>query len=180
MLTKRIEKKLDGNCTRMLQAILSKSWQQCSTKQQLYSHLPLISKTIQIRRTRHVGHCWKTKDKLKSNVLLWIPSHGHANVGRPAWTYLKQLCTDTGCSLEDLPEVMDDRGGWQERFREICVSRTPQRWDLLGYIDVNISCMYFMYVLNVLICVNELILLFLPYIKCSWIIGFTNSNTGSW
>ena len=28
MLTKRMEKKLDGNCTRMLQAILNKSWRQ--------------------------------------------------------------------------------------------------------------------------------------------------------
>ena len=26
----------------------------------------------------------------------------------------------TGCNLEDLPEAMDDRDGWQERVREIC------------------------------------------------------------
>ena len=44
MLTKRIEKKLDGNCTSMLQAILNKSWNQHSTKQQLYGHLPPMSK----------------------------------------------------------------------------------------------------------------------------------------
>ena len=36
MLTKRIEKNLDGNCTRMLRAILNKSWKQHPTKQQLY------------------------------------------------------------------------------------------------------------------------------------------------
>ena len=30
--------------------------------------------------------------------------------GRPARTYLQQLCTDTGYSPEDLPEAMDDRG----------------------------------------------------------------------
>ena len=55
-LTKHMEKKLDGNCTRMLRALLNKSWRQHSTKQQLYGHLPSISKTFQIRRTRHVGH----------------------------------------------------------------------------------------------------------------------------
>ena len=33
ILTECIEKKLDGNCTRMLQAILNKPWQQHSTKQ---------------------------------------------------------------------------------------------------------------------------------------------------
>ena len=52
-LTKRLEKKLDGNYTRMLRAILNKSWWQHPTKHQLYGHLPPITKTIQIRRTRH-------------------------------------------------------------------------------------------------------------------------------
>ena len=43
-LTKRMEKKLDGNYTRMLRAILNKSWRQHTTKQQLYGHLPPITK----------------------------------------------------------------------------------------------------------------------------------------
>ena len=56
-LTKRLEKKLDGNYTRMLLAILNKSRRQHPTKQQLYSHLPAITKTIKVRRTRHAGPC---------------------------------------------------------------------------------------------------------------------------
>ena len=55
---------------RMLQAILNKSWKQDSTKQQLYSPLPPITKTIQIRQTRHAGHCWRSKSELLSDVLL--------------------------------------------------------------------------------------------------------------
>ena len=51
-LTKRMEKKLDGNYTRMLRAILNKSWRQHPTKQQLYGHLPPITKTIHVKRTR--------------------------------------------------------------------------------------------------------------------------------
>ena len=43
-LTKRLEKKLDGNDTRMLQAILNKSWRQHPTRYQLYGHLPPITK----------------------------------------------------------------------------------------------------------------------------------------
>ena len=39
-LTKWLEKKLDGNYTRMLWAILNKSWRQHPTKHQLYGHLP--------------------------------------------------------------------------------------------------------------------------------------------
>ena len=46
-----------GNYTRMLRAILNKSWRQHPTRHQLYDHLPPITKTIQVRRTRHTGHC---------------------------------------------------------------------------------------------------------------------------
>ena len=41
-LTKWMEKKLDGNYSRMLRAILNETWRQQPTKQQLYGHLPLI------------------------------------------------------------------------------------------------------------------------------------------
>ena len=71
-------KKLDGNYTRMLQAILNNSWWQHPTKHQLYGHLPPIMKTIQVRQTRHAGHCWRSRDELISDVLLWTPKHGHA------------------------------------------------------------------------------------------------------
>ena len=57
MLTKRMEKKLDDNYTRMLWAILNKSWRLHPTKKQLYGYLPPITKTIQVRQTRHVGLC---------------------------------------------------------------------------------------------------------------------------
>ena len=69
-LTKRLEKKLIGNYTRMLRAILNKSWWQHPTKHQLYSHQPPITKTIQVRRTWHAGHCWRIRDELISDVLL--------------------------------------------------------------------------------------------------------------
>ena len=73
MLTKWLEKKLDGNYTRMLRAILNKSWTQHPTKHQLYGHLHPITKTIQVRRTRHAGHCLRSRDELISDVLLWTP-----------------------------------------------------------------------------------------------------------
>ena len=38
-----------------------------------YGHLPSITKTIQVRRTRHAGHCWRSRDELISDVLLWTP-----------------------------------------------------------------------------------------------------------
>ena len=108
-LTKWLEKKLDSNYTRMLRAILNKSWRQHPTRHQLYSHRPPITITIQVRRTRHTGHCRRSKDELISDVLLWTPAYGQAKAGRPARTYIQQLCEDTGCSPEDLPEAMNDR-----------------------------------------------------------------------
>ena len=68
-LTKRLEKKLDGNYTRMFRAILNKSWRQHPTKNQPYGHLPPITKTIQVGRTRHAGHCWRSRDVLISDLL---------------------------------------------------------------------------------------------------------------
>ena len=42
---------------------LEQSWRQHPTRHQLYGHLPPIMKTIQVRRTRHAGHCWRSRDE---------------------------------------------------------------------------------------------------------------------
>ena len=120
-LTKRLEKKLEDNYTRMLRAILNKSERQHPTKHQRYGHLPPITKIIQVRRTRHAGHYWRSRDELISDVLLWTPTYGRAKAGRPARTYIQQLCEDTGCSPEYLPEAMNDREKCQERVRDIII-----------------------------------------------------------
>ena len=124
MLTKWLDKNLDGNYTRMLRAILNMSWRQHPTKHKLYGHLPPIKKTIQVRRTRHAGHCWRSRDELISDVLLWTPTYGRAKGGRPAQTYIQQLYEDMGCSPEDLPELMNDWEKWRERVRDIHASGT--------------------------------------------------------
>ena len=112
----------------MLRAILKKSWQQHPTRHQLYGHLPPIKKTIQARRTRHAGHCWRSKDELISVVLLWTPAYGQAKARRPARTYIQQQFEDTWCSPGDLPEAMNDREKWRERVRDICASGTTWWW----------------------------------------------------
>ena len=129
MLTEQLEKNLDGNYTRMLRAILNRSWRQHPTKQQPNGHLPPIMKTIQIRWTKHAGgHCWRSRDKLISDVLLWTPSHGQAKAGRPARTYILQLWEDTGYSPEDRPEAMYNREKWRERVSDICAIGTTWWW----------------------------------------------------
>ena len=87
-----------------------------------------IMKTIQIRWSRHAGHCWRSRDKLISDVLLWTPSHGWAKAGQPVQTYIQQLCEDMGCRPEKLPKAMNDRERWQERVRDICAGGTTRWW----------------------------------------------------
>ena len=41
---------------------------------------------------------------------------------------IHQLCEDTGCSPEDLPEAMNDREKWRERVRDIRASGTTWWW----------------------------------------------------
>ena len=112
----------------MLRAILNKSWRQHPTRHQLYGHLPPITKTIQVRRARHAGHCWRSKDELVSGILLWTPTYGQAKAGRPARTHIQQLCEDTGCNPEDLLEAMNDREKWREMLRDIRAGGTTWWW----------------------------------------------------
>ena len=123
MLTIHMEKKLDGNYTRMLRAILNKSWRQHPQSSSCTTTYHPSQKTIKIRQTRHAGYCWRSSD-----VLLWTISHGRAKAGRAARTYIQQFCADTGCSLEDLPEAMDNRKVWRERVRNIHADSMTWWW----------------------------------------------------
>ena len=78
--------------------------------------------------TRHAGHCWRSRDELIRDVLLWTPTHGRAKAGRPARTYIQQLCEDTGRCPEDLPRAMNDREEWRERVRDICATSAIWWW----------------------------------------------------
>ena len=95
-----------------------------------------ITKTIQVRRTRHAGHCWRSRDELIRDVLLWTPTHGRAKAGRPARTYIQQLCEDTGCCPEDLPRAMNDREEWRERARDIHATSAIWWWWWYIYIYI--------------------------------------------
>ena len=119
---RKLEKSLDENYTRMLQAILNMSRRQHPTKQQLYDQQPHITKTIQIRRTRHAVHCCRSRDELISDVLQWTPTQSRA------WTYIQQPCEDMGCSPEDQPEAMNDREGWRERIRDTHADGRTRWW----------------------------------------------------
>ena len=58
-------------------------------------------------------------------------TYGRAKAGWPARTYIQQLCEDTGCGPEDLPEAMNNREKWRERVRDIGAGGTTWWWWLL-------------------------------------------------
>ena len=125
-LTRKQEKTLDGTYTRMLRAVLNVSWKSHPTKARLYGPLPPVSHTIRERRTTFAGHCWRSKDELVSDLLLWQPRHGKANRGRPRKTYISQLLEDTQLQRDNIEAVMSDREEWRQLSEMIRASR-PQR-----------------------------------------------------
>ena len=49
--------------------ILEKTPHKSTAVRPLTYHL----KNIQVRQTRYVGHCWRSKDEQISNILQWTP-----------------------------------------------------------------------------------------------------------
>ena len=124
-LTKRMETVTAQECCERYWISLGESTPQSSSCTATYHPSRKLS------NIRHVGHSWRSKDALISEVLLWTSSHGRAKAGRPTRTYIQQLCADTRCIPEDLPEAMDDREGWRERVRNIRADGETWWWWLL-------------------------------------------------
>ena len=98
-LTTHLEKKIDGAYARMLRTALNRSWKDHTTNVELYGHIQPISKSLQQQRMRFAEHCWRSKEELAGDVLLWKPIHGHQPRRRPKKTYIDQLMDDTGCRI---------------------------------------------------------------------------------
>ena len=74
---------------------------------------------IKERRTKLAGHCYRSKDEVDSDLILWTPKYGKAKVGRPGKTHTKQLTEVADCQLEDLPRAMEDREYWRGRVNMV-------------------------------------------------------------
>ena len=116
MLTKHIEKKLDGNCTRMLWGILHKFSKQNNTQQgsckvtksHLKNHPSKMNKICEALLEKQ-GQTHKQHSSMN-----W--THGHTSVVWPAYLHYAVNVY----SLEDLPEVMDDRNRSRESQGSSC------------------------------------------------------------
>ena len=111
--------RLDGTYTKMLRAILDVSWKERKTNKELYGNLTKITDTLRIRRLKFIGHCWRRKNELINKILTWVPKHGKRKRGRPAINYLDQIRNDTGMSIEELQNTMDDRDKWRKLVADV-------------------------------------------------------------
>ena len=126
-----MEKKLSSNNTRMLQAILNKSWRQYPTKQQLYGHLPPITKTFQVRQTRHSGPCWRSRDKLISDVPLQMDEQKQDNQLEP--TYNSSVLIQAVTLKTYWKRWMIEKGNGKGSGRSMLVVRQDDDDDLSKY-----------------------------------------------
>ena len=61
-----------------------------------------------------IGYCWRRKDEVISELLLWEPKRGARKRGRPATIYIDQLRNDTGLSIAELKSIMGNRKEWMK------------------------------------------------------------------
>ena len=90
-----------------MRAILNINWSTHRSKERLYGDLVQITLVIK-ERARFVGHCYRSKDEVVSDLIMWTNKHSKAEVGRPSETCTKQLTEDADCHLEDLPRDKED------------------------------------------------------------------------
>ena len=86
--------------------------------------------------------------------------------GRPAETYIQQLCEDTGCSLEEQPEAMNNREEWQERIRDIRAGGTSWWWYIYIYMFIWIYMYIYIY-MCVCVCVSVYIYIYIYTPTCT-------------
>ena len=114
-LTKALSQKIDGAYTKMLRVVKNVTWEQHVTNKVLYGKLPSITTIIEERRLRFSGHCFRSKQEVVHQLILWEPKHGRRSVGGQLRTYVDQLESDTGIPRENLANAMEDREGWRKR-----------------------------------------------------------------
>ena len=102
-LTSQLQRSLDGCYTRMLRQVLNIEPNQQVSNETLYQDVSRISDKIAYRRMGLAGHCYRHPEVPASKVVLWTPTHGKRNRGRPTVTMVDVLMKDTGtASTEEL------------------------------------------------------------------------------
>ena len=123
-LTKALDKRLNGNYTRMMSDILNRYWKDHPNNKDIYVNIPDICTSIRQQRLLFSGHCWRSKLELASDVIMWQPTHSKRKIGRPLRTYVDQLVDDTLCDVNEIKKAMEDRAGRRKIVNNFRASST--------------------------------------------------------
>ena len=117
-------------CLLSMSLYIYKIWKHYPTEQ-LYGHLPPISKTIKVRWTRPGGHFWTCKDKLISNIFLWTPTHGHTSVSQPCCQH--KLMMMKHCKVLYMDQHQDTQRG-ESKIKKKTNSKIWQELSFIGLV----------------------------------------------
>ena len=125
-LTQTMEKQLNGCYTRMLRMALNINYKDHVTNEDLYGSLPQVTSKIKMRRMRLAGHCWRHKEEIASNLVLWEPRDGTRSRGQQKTTFIDRLLMDSGLeNTRELGTLMEDRKEWKKVVA--CAGRPERR-----------------------------------------------------
>jgi len=112
-MSRKMERSIDGCYTNLLRRVQNLHWEDHPTLGVIYGSLPRISTVLTSRRLRFAGHCFRSKEELISDLLLWCPI---GTIRSRKLTFLNTLKRETGLEIEELKTAMQDRELWRERF----------------------------------------------------------------
>ena len=96
----QIQKRLDGCYTNLLRRAQNLSWKNHRILEQIYRSIPKIPERLAQRRARFAGHCFRAKDEVISDLILWKASTSRK------MTYPDIISRDTGIVVQELPTAI--------------------------------------------------------------------------
>jgi hypothetical protein len=103
----RMHKRLDGCYTNLLRRAQNLSWKNHHTLQEIYGSIPKLSEHLAQHRARFAGHCYRAKDEIISDLIMWKASSSRK------LTFPEVISRDSGINVTDLPTAMADKDFWR-------------------------------------------------------------------
>ena len=123
---KKLKWKLNKNAACYFEQILEATTHKTAAVRPLTSQLKNHP-----RRTRHKGHCWRSKDELISDILVWTPRHGRATVDCPARIYSHQVYANIGVVLKTYREWWMIWTDNTYRYIDIYTKKCMKQWSVM-------------------------------------------------
>ena len=111
----------------------------------------LISQIIQIRRTRQTGFCMWSRNELKCDVSLEIPTPWNTSGSHPEKKPTNINSKRTTDAVKNLSELMNDSDWWRERERQTDGERERERERerIMGFHTIRtIWCLWYLLLLK--------------------------------